>query len=87
MTETYDAIVIGGRCAGSPTAMLLARQGYKVLVVDRSTFPSDSGRSGRLLRCARGQLLWLRHATPRRRGGVSRSDDLPARKRSSRACE
>ncbi|HUP99372.1 MAG TPA: NAD(P)/FAD-dependent oxidoreductase [Aeromicrobium sp.] len=38
----YDVIVIGARCAGSPTAMLLARKGYKVLVVDRATFPSDT---------------------------------------------
>ncbi len=38
----YDAIVVGARCAGSPVAMLLARKGYKVLVVDRSTFPSDT---------------------------------------------
>lgn len=38
----FDAIVVGARCAGSPTAMLLARKGYKVLVVDRSTFPSDT---------------------------------------------
>jgi 2-polyprenyl-6-methoxyphenol hydroxylase-like FAD-dependent oxidoreductase len=38
----YDAIVVGARCAGSPTALLLARKGYKVLVVDRSTFPSDT---------------------------------------------
>ena len=38
----YDAIVIGARCAGSPTAMLLARQGYRVLVVDRASFPSDT---------------------------------------------
>lgn len=38
----YDAIVVGARCAGSPTAMLLARKGYKVLVVDKTTFPSDT---------------------------------------------
>jgi flavin-dependent dehydrogenase len=37
----YDVIVVGARCAGSPTAMLLARKGYKVLLVDRATFPSD----------------------------------------------
>ena len=42
MSTPYDAIVIGARCAGSPTAMLLARRGYRVLVVDRSTFPSDT---------------------------------------------
>jgi 2-polyprenyl-6-methoxyphenol hydroxylase-like FAD-dependent oxidoreductase len=41
-THQYDAIVVGGRCAGSPTAMLLARQGHRVLVVDRATFPSDT---------------------------------------------
>ena len=38
----YDVIVVGARCAGSPTAMLLARAGYRVLVVDRATFPSDT---------------------------------------------
>lgn len=38
----YDAIVVGARCAGSPTAMLLARKGYTVLVVDQATFPSDT---------------------------------------------
>jgi 2-polyprenyl-6-methoxyphenol hydroxylase-like FAD-dependent oxidoreductase len=38
----YDVIVVGARCAGSPTAMLLARKGYRVLVVDRATFPSDT---------------------------------------------
>ena len=37
----YDAIVIGARCAGAPTAMLLARAGHRVLMVDRATFPSD----------------------------------------------
>ncbi len=42
MSRGYDAIVVGARCAGSPTAMLLARKGYRVLVVDRATFPSDT---------------------------------------------
>lgn len=42
MPPSYDAIVVGARCAGSPTAMLLARQGHRVLVVDRATFPSDT---------------------------------------------
>jgi flavin-dependent dehydrogenase len=37
----YDAIVVGARCAGSPTAMLLARKGYRVLLLDRDAFPSD----------------------------------------------
>src|SRR5215472_3101316 len=38
----YDAIVVGARVAGSSTAMLLARKGMKVLVVDRASFPSDT---------------------------------------------
>jgi flavin-dependent dehydrogenase len=38
----YDAIVVGARCAGSPLSMLLARKGYRVLTLDRATFPSDT---------------------------------------------
>jgi flavin-dependent dehydrogenase len=41
-TNHQDVIVVGARCAGSPTAMLLARQGYCVLLADRATFPSDT---------------------------------------------
>jgi len=36
----YDAIIIGARCAGASTAMLLARMGHRVLV-DRAHFPRD----------------------------------------------
>jgi 2-polyprenyl-6-methoxyphenol hydroxylase-like FAD-dependent oxidoreductase len=42
MSQAYDAIVVGARCAGSSTGMQLARKGYRVLVVDRATFPSDT---------------------------------------------
>src|SRR4051794_33087853 len=38
----YDVLVIGARCAGSTTAMLLARKGHRVLLVDKATFPSDT---------------------------------------------
>jgi flavin-dependent dehydrogenase len=38
----FDAIVVGARCGGSPTAMQLARQGYRVLLVDRDRFPRDT---------------------------------------------
>jgi 2-polyprenyl-6-methoxyphenol hydroxylase-like FAD-dependent oxidoreductase len=38
----YDAIVVGARCAGAPTAMLLARAGYRVLLLDRARFPRDT---------------------------------------------
>jgi 2-polyprenyl-6-methoxyphenol hydroxylase-like FAD-dependent oxidoreductase len=37
----YDAIIVGARCAGSPLAMLLARKGYRVLLADKASFPSD----------------------------------------------
>lgn len=40
-TTDYDVVVVGARVAGSPTAMLLARKGYRVLLVDRMRFPSD----------------------------------------------
>lgn len=40
--EPYDVIVVGARCAGSPVAMLLARAGRRVLLVDRAHFPSDT---------------------------------------------
>jgi 2-polyprenyl-6-methoxyphenol hydroxylase-like FAD-dependent oxidoreductase len=41
-TPMYDVIVVGARCAGAPTAMLLAGRGYRVLLVDRTAFPSDT---------------------------------------------
>lgn len=41
-SDSFDVIVVGARCAGAPTAMLLARQGHRVLLVDRDAFPSDT---------------------------------------------
>ncbi len=38
----YDAIIVGARCAGAATALLLARRGHRVLLLDRTTFPSDT---------------------------------------------
>jgi flavin-dependent dehydrogenase len=38
----YDVIIVGTRCAGAALAMLLARKGYRVLGVDRASFPSDA---------------------------------------------
>src|SRR5215469_5272457 len=38
----YDAIIVGARVAGSATALLLARKGYRVLLIDRASFPSDT---------------------------------------------
>jgi len=39
---SYDAIVVGVRCAGASLAMLLARRGRHVLALDRAHFPSDT---------------------------------------------
>lgn len=38
----YDAIVVGARCAGAPTAMLLAHAGYRVLLLEKSAYGSDT---------------------------------------------
>jgi flavin-dependent dehydrogenase len=40
MTNHYDAIIVGGRNAGSSLAIRLARQNLKVLLIDRASFPS-----------------------------------------------
>jgi 2-polyprenyl-6-methoxyphenol hydroxylase-like FAD-dependent oxidoreductase len=44
----YDVIVVGARVAGAATAMLLARQGLRVLAVDRVSFPCDTMSSHQL---------------------------------------
>ena len=42
----YDAIIVGARCAGAPTAMLLARKGYRVLLVgDLQASPDEDDRA------------------------------------------
>ena len=38
----HDVVVVGGRVAGSATAMLLARLGQDVVVLDQASFPSDT---------------------------------------------
>jgi len=53
----YDAIIVGARCAGSPVALLLARKGYKVLLVDRMTFPSDMAFSNHFVHQAGAAAL------------------------------
>src|SRR5215472_9240759 len=35
------ASIVGARIAGTSTALLLARKGYRLLLVDRAIFPSD----------------------------------------------
>ena len=42
MANDFDVIIVGARCAGSPLATLLARQGVRTAVVERATFPKDT---------------------------------------------
>lgn len=57
----YDAIVVGARCAGSPIGMLLARKGYRVLLLDKASFPSDTLST---------HLVWPRGVEALERWGV-----------------
>ncbi|MGI9628870.1 MAG: NAD(P)/FAD-dependent oxidoreductase [Longimicrobiales bacterium] len=54
--QRYDVIVAGARCAGSATAMLLAQQGLRVLVVDPARRGSDTLSTHALMRSAVVQL-------------------------------
>lgn len=61
-TEQHDVVVVGSRCAGAATAMLLAQQGLDVVVVDRCDFPSDTVSThsiarGGVVQLARWDLL------------------------------
>ncbi|MGA9101469.1 FAD-dependent oxidoreductase, partial [Aeromicrobium sp.] len=40
--DQFDVVIVGARCAGSPLAVLLAREGLDVCVVDQAKFPSDT---------------------------------------------
>ena len=46
----YDVVIAGARCAGASTAMLLARQGLRVLVVDPASRGSDTLSTHALMR-------------------------------------
>jgi 2-polyprenyl-6-methoxyphenol hydroxylase-like FAD-dependent oxidoreductase len=52
----YDVIVVGARVAGAATAMLLARQGLRVLVLDRSREGGDTVSTHALMRAGVQQL-------------------------------
>jgi 2-polyprenyl-6-methoxyphenol hydroxylase-like FAD-dependent oxidoreductase len=53
---SYDAIIVGARCAGAATGLLLARSGAKVLVIDRQAYGSDTMSTHALMRGAVVQL-------------------------------
>lgn len=54
----YDFVVVGARCAGASVAMLLARAGAKVLVIDRQEYGSDRLSTHALMR---GAVMQLKH--------------------------
>ena len=52
----YDAIIVGARCAGAATALLLARAGAKVLLIDRQAYGTDTMSTHALMRAGVLQL-------------------------------
>ncbi|MGZ4631224.1 MAG: FAD-dependent oxidoreductase [Actinomycetes bacterium] len=56
LSDRYDVIVVGARCAGAATAMLLARAGLDVLVVDHAVRGSDTLSTHALMRAGVAQL-------------------------------
>ena len=54
--QSYDVVVIGARCAGAATAMLLARRGMSVLAVDRDRYGTDTLSTHALMRAGVLQL-------------------------------
>ena len=53
---TYDALVVGARCAGAATAMLMARSGLRVLAIDRGDYGADALSTHALMRAGVLQL-------------------------------
>src|SRR5258705_10840670 len=54
--QRYDAVVVGARCAGAATAMLLARRGMRVLLFDRDRRGADTLSTLALMRAGVLQL-------------------------------
>ncbi len=52
----YDAVIVGARCAGAATAMLLARAGANVLLIDRQRYGTDVVSTHALMRAGVLQL-------------------------------
>jgi menaquinone-9 beta-reductase len=48
--NSYDVLVVGARCAGAATAMLMARRGLRVLAIDRAAYGSDTISTHALMR-------------------------------------
>lgn len=54
--KTYDAVVVGARVAGASTALLLARAGARVLLLERAPYGSDTLSTHGLMRAGVLQL-------------------------------
>ncbi|MBP7571456.1 MAG: FAD-dependent monooxygenase [Acidobacteria bacterium] len=52
MSHSSDVIVVGARCAGAAAAMLLARSGLRVTVVERGRYGTDTLSTHALMRAA-----------------------------------
>jgi flavin-dependent dehydrogenase len=50
LASSYDAVIVGARCAGAATAMLLARHGLRVLAIDRGPYGADTLSTHALMR-------------------------------------
>ncbi|WP_334043415.1 NAD(P)/FAD-dependent oxidoreductase [Burkholderia ambifaria] len=62
--EQFDVAVIGASVSGAPTAMHLARQGHKVLLIDRKQFPRDTLST---------HFIWPRGVSYLKRWGIADS--------------
>src|SRR5947209_11174012 len=56
LVKTFDVVVVGARIAGAATAMLLARRGARVALVDRSQVGADTTSTHALMRAGVLQL-------------------------------
>ncbi len=56
MSSPYDVVVVGARVAGASTALLLARAGLRVALVDRAPYGSDTLSTHGLMRAGVIQL-------------------------------
>ena len=52
----HDVVVVGARAAGAATALLLARLGHDVVVLDRAVFPADTLSTHQIARTGVVQL-------------------------------
>jgi flavin-dependent dehydrogenase len=54
--NNYDVLIVGARCAGAATALLLARAGLRVLAIDKSRYGADTISTHALMRAGVLQL-------------------------------